>query len=200
MNKNIKRKKFNVSLLGESEVGKTRICNVYLGKEFDEVNLSTIGIESYIDTVTFDENEYKFKIYDTAGQERYRSISLSTIKITDGFILVFSVSNKKSFELLNYWYDSIKEVIDIQKKIIVLVGNKIDLPDRQVTNEETVAYAKTKKMKYFETSAKTGFGIKEVFKELYQDIYDAFKANKEKEENNIELEEKEKEKKKKKCC
>ena len=189
----IKRKKFNVSLLGESEVGKTRISNTYLGKDLDEYTLSTIGIESYMDTATFDGIEYKFKIYDTAGQERYRSISKSTIKITDGFLIVFSVANKKSFELINYWYESIQEVIDIKKKVLILIGNKIDLPDREVSNEEALEYAKAKNMKYFETSAKTGFGIKEAFKELYQDIYELFKKSKEK-SNNIELEKKPKKK------
>ena len=188
----IKRKKFNVSLLGESEVGK-RISNTYLGKDLDEYTLSTIGIESYMDTATFDGIEYKFKIYDTAGQERYRSISKSTIKITDGFLIVFSVANKKSFELINYWYESIQEVIDIKKKVLILIGNKIDLPDREVSNEEALEYAKAKNMKYFETSAKTGFGIKEAFKELYQDIYELFKKSKEK-SNNIELEKKPKKK------
>ena len=189
----IKRKKFNVSLLGESEVGKTRISNTYLGKDLDEYTLSTIGIESYMDTATFDGIEYKFKIYDTAGQERYRSISKSTIKITDGFLIVFSVANKKSFELINYWYESIQEVIDIKKKVLILIGNKIDLPDREVSNEEALEYAKAKNMKYFETSAKTGFGIKEAFKELYQDIYELFKKSKEN-SNNIELEKKPKKK------
>ena len=251
MNKNIKRKKFNVSLLGESEVGKTRISNNYLGKDLDEFTLSTIGIESYMDTAEFDGTEYKFKIYDTAGQERYRSISKSTIKITDGFLLVFSVNNRKSFELINYWYDSIKDVIDIKRKVIILIavpllleslyknimknirkskkekivssmmqitnilknfgidikrkviiliGNKIDLPNREVTNAEAVSFAKSKNIKYFETSAKTGFGIKEAFRELYQDIYDLFKSSKEKTENNIDLNEGNKDKKESKCC
>jgi small GTP-binding protein len=202
MNKNIKRKKFNISLLGESEVGKTRITNCYLGKEIEEINLSTIGIESYIDVAKFDGEEYKFKIYDTAGQERYRSISKSTIKITDGFILVFSVANKQSFTLIDYWFNSIKEEIDIKKKVIYLVGNKIDLENREVSNEEAVNYAKMKDILYFETSARTGFGVKEVFQQLYQDIYTLFKnnkANNNDSNDNIELNDK-KDKKKGKMC
>lgn len=202
MNKNIKRKKFNISLLGESEVGKTRITNCYLGKEIEEINLSTIGIESYIDVAKFDGEEYKFKIYDTAGQERYRSISKSTIKITDGFLLVFSVANKQSFTLIDYWFNSIKEEIDIKKKVIYLVGNKIDLENREVSNEEAVNYAKMKDILYFETSARTGFGVKEVFQQLYQDIYTLFKnnkANNNDSNDNIELNDK-KDKKKGKMC
>ena len=202
MNKNIKRKKFNISLLGESEVGKTRITNCYLGKEIEEINLSTIGIESYLDVAKFDGEEYKFKIYDTAGQERYRSISKSTIKITDGFLLVFSVANRQSFTLIDYWFNSIKEEIDVKKKVIFLVGNKIDLENREVSNEEAVNYAKMKDILYFETSARTGFGIKEVFQQLYQDIYTLFKNSKSNNDDgsgNIELNNK-KDKKKGKLC
>ena len=202
MNKNIKRKKFNISLLGESEVGKTRITNCYLGKEIEEINLSTIGIESYLDVAKFDGEEYKFKIYDTAGQERYRSISKSTIKITDGFLLVFSVANRQSFTLIDYWFNSIKEEIDVKKKVIFLVGNKIDLENREVSNEEAVNYAKMKDILYFETSARTGFGIKEVFQQLYQDIYTLFKnskSNNDDDSGNIELNNK-KDKKKGKLC
>ncbi len=204
MNKYIKRKKFNVSLLGESEVGKTRIVNCYLGKEMEEINLSTIGIENYMDEKEFDGEIYKFKIYDTAGQERYKSISKSTIKITDGFLLVFSVNNKQSFKLINYWFDSIKDETETSKKVIILVGNKIDLDNRQVTNEEAVNYAKMKNILYLETSAKTGFGIKELFKQLYQDIYNRFKIKNSKEDtsDNIVLnnDEKNKTKKNKKWC
>lgn len=202
MNKNIKRKKFNISLLGESEVGKTRITNCCLGKEIEEINLSTIGMESYRDVAIFDGEEYKFKIYDTAGQERYRSISKSTIKITDGFLLVFSVANRQSFTLIDYWFNSIKEEIDVKKKVIFLVGNKIDLENREVSNEEAVNYAKMKDILYFETSARTGFGIKEVFQQLYQDIYTLFKnnkANNNDSNDNIELNDK-KDKKKGKMC
>ena len=204
MNKYIKRKKFNVSLLGESEVGKTRIVNCYLGKEMEEINLSTIGIENYMDEKEFDGEIYKFKIYDTAGQERYKSISKSTIKITDGFLLVFSVNNKQSFKLINYWFDSIKDETETSKKVIILVGNKIDLDNREVTNEEAVNYAKMKNILYLETSAKTGFGIKELFKQLYQDIYNRFKIKNSKEDtsDNIVLnnDEKNKTKKNKKWC
>ena len=170
----------------------------------EEINLSTIGIENYMDEKEFDGEIYKFKIYDTAGQERYKSISKSTIKITDGFLLVFSVNNKQSFKLINYWFDSIKDEIETSKKVIILVGNKIDLDNRQVTNEEAVNYAKMKNILYLETSAKTGFGIKELFKQLYQDIYNRFKIKNSKEDtsDNIVLnnDEKNKTKKNKKWC
>ena len=158
MNK-IKRNKFNISILGESQVGKTGISNYFFNKNIDATYISTIGIDSNIAIALFDGEEFKFKIFDTAGQERYRSISYSTIKISDAFLLVFSVDNKKSFQQIDYWLDSIKEEIDANKKVIYLVGNKIDLEKREVSNGEAVKFAKLNKIKYFETSAKTGFCI-----------------------------------------
>ena len=187
MNRKIKRNKFNISILGESQVGKTRISNYFFNKKIEDVYLSTIGIESNIATSKFDDKEYKFKIFDTAGQERYRSISKSMIKITDGFLLVFSIANKKSFEQIDYWFESIREEIVPDEKVIYLVGNKIDLDKRQVSNEEGVNYANLRQIKYFETSAKTGFGIKEVFKNIFEDIYNLFKEKQLSKEEHIEL-------------
>ena len=92
-----KRKKCNIGCFGESMAGKS--CVIYYKKYniFDSNGLATIGIESTIDEEIFDGELYKFKIYDTAGQERYRTIALSIVNILDGFLLFFSVTNKTSF-------------------------------------------------------------------------------------------------------
>ena len=141
----IKRTKFNVSILGDTTVGKTSICSVFLGKEFSEITLLTVGIENNFVSVKFEGQEYKFKIFDTAGQERYRSIAKSTITLADGFLLVFSVDDKKTFETLGGWIKSIEENCDISKKSIILVGNRIDIEKRNVTNEEAYHLLKPKK-------------------------------------------------------
>ena len=167
----IKRSKFNISLLGDSHVGKTCIVNSLKGYPFDEGQIATIGIDDLMDEAKFDNKIYKFKIFDTAGQERYKSISTTTIQISDGFLLVFSVCDKESFEHISYWINSIEEKVDIKEKVMILIGNKIDIDERIVTHEEAVDFAKEHKIKYFETSAKTGFQIKESFKQLYEDIY-----------------------------
>ena len=91
MNK-IKRTKFNVCLLGEGQVGKTCIALVYTGHKFDGNTLMTVGLDNFLDTKKINGVEYKFKIFDTAGQERYRSISHQTIQISDGFVLYFLLS------------------------------------------------------------------------------------------------------------
>ena len=170
MNK-IKRTKFNVCLLGEGQVGKTCIVLVYTGHQFDENTLMTVGLDNYIDTKKINGVEYKFKIFDTAGQERYRSISHQTIQISDGFLIVFSVISRNSFEQISYWINVIEDNSDIKKKAIILIGNKIDVGNREVSYEEAFNFAKERNIDYFETQAKTGFGIKEIFHKLYEKVY-----------------------------
>jgi small GTP-binding protein len=212
MNK-IKRKKFNVSILGESRVGKTCIVSIHNGNHFDPNNLMTVGLDDYIETINLEGQEFKVKIYDTAGQERYRSISLSTVQISDGFILVFSVADRRSFEQINYWLKSIEEAVDRSKKVIILIGNKIDIEERQVTKDEALLFAQKNEFKYYETSAKLETGINEAFSELYQDLYKKYKELENKSQksddgrkNSVEINTIElrasisKEKKKNKCC
>ena len=169
---------FNISLLGESEVGKTSILKYYEDKIFENV-ISTIGIDISMKKVKFpdDEKEYKFKIFDTAGQERFKSISYSTIQLADGFLMVFAVNNRKSFQKINEWFTNISEHVDLKEKVIFIVGNKIDLV-RQVQKEEGEEFANKMGIKYKETSAKTGEGTEEVFQDIYNDIYERYKKQK----------------------
>jgi small GTP-binding protein len=197
----IKRTKFNVSILGESSVGKTSMINSLKGYEFDPNQIATIGVDDFIDEAKFENKEYKFKIFDTAGQERYKCISTNTIQIADGFLIVFSVTDRKSFELLDNWINNINESVDIKSKILILAGNKADIDDdkREVSREEAESYAKSNNLPYFETSAKSGLNIKEVFNKLYEDIFNLNKKIIDK--KNIELikEDKNKNRKKRKC-
>ena len=167
----IARKKFNINFLGDTTVGKTSIIKRHVKKTFDENAIATIGIDNIKDEKEFDKKKYSFKIYDTAGQERYKSISLNYIKLGDGFLLVFAVDNRETFDKLEDWVQNIYDSVQVEEKVIFLVGNKIDSPDRVVTKEEAEDYAKKKNFTYYETSAKTGEGIEELFDELYNKIY-----------------------------
>jgi len=93
MDDNIERTKFNIILLGETQVGKTSLIKFLTGKPFDEQKLATIGVDYEDREAVFDGKLFKFKIFDTAGQERYDSISNSILKKAYGFLLVFSVDN-----------------------------------------------------------------------------------------------------------
>ena len=144
----IERRKFNISLLGDTCVGKTNIIFCYHGQPFNEGGWATIGIDDFIEEFRFEGIDYKFKIYNTAGADRYDSVSSSTIPLSDGFLLIFSFDYRRSFEKLHQWMRTIKDKCDISKKVIFLIGNKIDLAERKVTNEEAIAFAKLYKIDF----------------------------------------------------
>jgi len=177
-----RKKCFKINVLGESSVGKTCIINSYTRNEFIET-LPTIGIDSYKVEKTFDNSEYKFKIFDTPGNERYRSLSCTILRFADGFVMVFAIDNRKSFETAKSWINFIKEYANLEEKVLYIVGNKSDVePEkRQVTKEEAESYAKCMNIKYFETSARTKKGIKEVFEEMFKEVYEISEIIKEKE-------------------
>ena len=199
MSVNIRRTKFNVIILGDGQVGKSSIIGNLKGKEFDDVGLSTTGIDFYNDTATFDGKIYTFKIFDTAGQERYKSISTQQIKLGDGFMVVYSVDLPNSFIQIRHWIDTIEEEVDLTQKPILLVANKVDL-ERKISHNEGFEFASDRNIKYIETSAKTGFNIKEAFNELYTEIYNLKKDDIKNTEENIKLKMISKNKKKKKFC
>ena len=188
----IKRTKFNVCVLGESHVGKTCMTEALTGIPFNENHLTTIGMENFKVNKVIDGQKYLFKIIDTAGQERYNSVSNSQIKIGDGFLLVFSVESEESLNKIDKWIQSIEKNANLAEKVMVLAGNKIDIEDRKITKEAAKNFAAERKMKYFETSAKTKVGIDDCFNELFQDIYDLNKKLeklKEEEEKNSKTKE-----------
>ena len=144
------------------------------GCNYDENLLATMGIDSFLEKENINNEIYRFKIFDISGVERARKTVYDVcIKISDGFILTFSFDIKSSLDSLNDFINHINDKINIKEKVIIILGNKNDIieKERKVSTEEGVLFAKSKNFKYFETSAKTGFNIKKVFSELYEDIY-----------------------------
>ena len=137
----------------------------------------------------------KIKLWDSAGQEKYHTLTHNYYKKCDGIIIVFDVSNKESFDKINYWVKSIHDNKDSAKIIKqVLVGNKIDLEnERQISKEEAEKMASSYSLKYFETSAKENIGINEFMLNLITDILQERDNSKNENNENIQLE-KEKEK------
>ena len=195
------KSKFNVSILGEKRVGKTSLVQVLTGFGFNESDIQTVGIDNFIYDKEIDNKNFKFMIFDTAGQEKFRSLSATTIQLAEGFLLVFSVDNRESFNLINFWIESISENSKIEEKVLILVGNKIDIEKREITEDEARKYAESMKMKYFETSAKENKGINEVFDEIFNDIYELNKNKINEKKDNFQLKEEplKKDKKKKFC-
>ena len=167
----IKKTKFNIFVLGDSQVGKTCMIKELRENTFNIDELPTIGLEIYMDSVTVDDINYKFKIFDLSGREKYKNIVISKLRLADGFILVFSVDNSDSLKQIDFWLHIIDDTVKSKKKKI-LVGNKIDIKKREISNQEAVNFAKERNMKYYETSAKTGFSIKETFNKFFFELYD----------------------------
>ena len=157
----IKRKVIRISMLGDSSVGKTSIINAFLNVEFNNTLLSNIGIEKTETKMKMkDGNEMKLIIWDTAGQERFHSISTGTIKNSQGIVVSFDLTNKKTFLNVKKWLEDIRDNND--KIPIVLFGNKCDiLEKREVEEEQAEEFAKTNNLTYFETSAKENININE---------------------------------------
>ena len=178
MEENIKRKKFNICLLGESAVGKTSLTKSLTGESFNQNVMSTIGIDYILHKAIIDGKEFTFKIFDTAGQEKYNSMASSLLHTMDGFLLVFSVDNRQTLEKIEHWINSIEQSVNRNEKAFIVVGNKIDINQRTVSNEEGVNFAHERNMRYFETSARTGFGVKGAFNQIFQDLYELDKKKK----------------------
>lgn len=157
--------------LGESGAGKTKILIRYQNENFKETGLSTVGIECYYKKVNYKNKRVKLVIYDTSGQEKFRTIVSNYYKNTDGVILIFDISNKKTFTKIEYWLNEIKENSGNDNGTFILFGNKCDLDsEREVSYEEGKALADKIGISYLEGSAKTGKNIKELFIILVRQI------------------------------
>ena len=140
-------------------------------------SLSTIGIDFKTKFFKFDDAKIKINYIDTAGQEKFRAISLNYLKGTDGAILVFDITKKNTFELIGTWIDDIREnnKNNIGK---MLLGNKADLEsEREVSKEEGEKLAQLLDCKYYETSAKTGQNVNEALDEIAKTTYLIWKNN-----------------------
>ena len=188
--------------LGDSMVGKTCLILRFIENLFTSNYLSTIGFDLKKKLIKLENNEkIKLLIYDTAGQERFKSLSRNYIKKADGIMVIYDITNKETFKNVENWIICAKE--EMKKNIpIYLVGNKADLEeDRKISYEEGKSLSEQYGLKFYETSCQTGDNVEKCFTDLAQDLYDIQKKEKEKEngDNNIKIETK-KSAKKKKCC
>ena len=162
---------FKIVIIGDTYVGKTNILSRYISNEFDPNSNSTIGVELTTKTYNFDNNDVKVQIWDTAGQEKYRSITSSYYKGAQGCLLVYDITKKKSFDNIDKWYSELKSNSD-EKIYTMLLGNKSDLEEnREVSIEEAEKKAKNFNIAFMETSAYNGNNINKAFNELINNVY-----------------------------
>lgn len=157
-----------VILLGDGGVGKSSLMNVYVNNKFDAQAYRTIGVEFLIKDVTVDRQQYTLQIWDTAGQERFKSLRTPFYRGADCCLLTFSVVDRKSFRDIDLWqkeflfYANISEA-DAEQFPFVVLGNKIDVPEREVTKEEAQEWCEAHGLPYYETSAKNSTNVDTAF-------------------------------------
>ena len=173
-----------ILLVGDSGVGKTTLLLKYVDNQFSDSHITTIGVEYKDKEIMVKDKKVNLQIWDTSGQERYRSITKNFYRNANGIIFVFDVTKKESFDHLKDWLNDSSEQENDFKKLVV--GNKTDLIEKRVINKETMEFfaeKENKNIKSFETSAKDGTNVDKIFQEIAELIL----ANKTDEEINQEF-------------
>ena len=190
--------RFKIMVIGESKVGKTSLIKRYTQDKFAGIYLTTVGVDFQDKVIQINDKKIRLQIWDTAGQERFRNIAKNYFHSSDGFLLVYDITDLNSLNSLNYWIEQIKANAPENTKS-VLVGNKSDLEkERKVSKEEGEEFAKKHNIKFYESSAKEGFNVNEIFEYLANEIYTEVKLKGRDKSSNTVL--KNEPKKKKKCC
>jgi len=162
-------------LLGDMAVGKTSLMMRLTDDEFNLNIIGTAGIDLKKKTLNIEGEDVKVLIYDTAGHERFRLIAKSQYKGSNGIVLIYDITDRKTFDNVSKWMEDIKENID-NKVEVMLVGNKIDKTnERLVKSEEGQALGEKFGVTFFETSAKTGEGVNSAFLNIVKNIYHKIK-------------------------
>ena len=170
--------KYKLIFLGDQNVGKSSILNRFLSDTFVEEYQATIGLDFQSKNVQIDNQDVHLLLYDTAGEEKFRSLIPMYTRDANIILLVYDITNKESFENLYVWLKDLTN-ININEVIICIVGNKIDLNEkREVSNEEGQKYAQEHDFIFQEVSAKTGEGFSELFyKSLFEKIRTKFRPS-----------------------
>ena len=160
----------SILLLGDTSVGKTCLISRYANGVFREDYIQTVGIDYVSKQEIINDKNINIKLWDTAGQERFKALTPTYLRGAEGIVLVYDVTNLESFESLKFWIESLKSNLGENSLPIVINGNKIDLDDRDVSSEDAKKFAQSNNFKYFETSAKSGIGVDELFREIVNQI------------------------------
>lgn len=159
-------REFKVVVLGDSGVGKTSFITRFVKRTFDDYTECTPGASYLSKTLTIDDVEVKFNIWDTAGQERYHALAKVYYRDADAVILVYDITKQISFLGLQKWMSEIRSTCG-EHIAIAMVGNKEDLIEREEVDVIVAKrYAAENYAAFLKTSAKTDYGIEEVFSEL----------------------------------
>ena len=156
---------FKILLLGNQEVGKTSFIIRFTEDQFNESPLSTIGVDIKNKEIKRKDKNILLKIFDTAGEERFRSISKNYFASADGILLLYDISNDESFKSIKEWIDNIKENVNLSEIGLIIVGNKCDMPEEEKAVNDLMVkdLEKNLNVKIIEASAKSNINVTESF-------------------------------------
>jgi len=181
LKKNMSKKeaKYKILILGDSKVGKSCFLTRYADKTYQEDYLSTIGMDYKIKNYELENGDIiKLYIWDTAGQDRFRSITSNYYKGADGIILIYDITKQETFNNVRNWITSIKEEAPA-KVVLILVGNKVDdEKNRAVPKSEGEKIADEYNLPFLECSAKSDINVTETFDVLIKKIVEINPKNK----------------------
>ncbi len=179
-------------LIGDSDVGKSCFFKRYFRNEFVEEKLSTIGIDRDFMHIKIENKLFKVTVWDTCGQEKFKFLPKNYYKNADGIFLFFDVTSKDSFDNVSNWMNDVKDNaaqrMSENNIEVFLIGNKIDLPGREISKEEAELQANSLGIKYFEISCKTNMNIPEVVQSMILECYKKYV----KKENGFQIDKKKK--------
>lgn len=162
--------KLRMIVVGNSGVGKSSVVSQYVESEFDGDMIGTVGINFKNKTVQIDNKTLQLQIWDTAGEERYWSITPAYCRKADGVILIYDITNSKTFESILFWKGKVIEYSP-EGVELMLVGNKLDMKNERAISEDTGREAASRiGSSFFEVSAMTGENIPEAFEALAKAI------------------------------
>jgi len=163
---------FKILMIGDSGVGKSSILLRFTDDDFEEDQPCTIGVDFKTKIVNLEDKRVNLTIWDTAGQEKFRSLTSSYYRGAHGIIITYDVTRRDTFDSLSMWLKEVEVYLTDKDPITLLVGNKVDKAERQVSRDEGAKFAKKHSMLFIEASAKTKLGIQQAFEELVQKILD----------------------------
>lgn len=164
---------YKLLLIGNSGVGKSCLLTRFADSTYEDIQTSTIGVDFKIRTIEIENKRIKLQIWDSAGQERFRTIAAAYYRGAHGIGVVFDVTDEKSFQSAQEcWVEEI-ENNNCSSARKLLIGNKCDLDgEREVSQEDAEELAERYGMNYIETSAKTSENVIEAFETISRDIFE----------------------------
>ena len=201
---------YKIIFLGDQSVGKSSILNRFYQDKFETDYQATIGLDFHSKNIEINGSSIRLLLYDTAGQEKFKSLIPMYIRDANIILVVYDITLKDSFTHTEHWVNETKD-LKREDAIFVLVGNKIDLADKRAISEKDAEnFASEKGFIFQEVSAKTGDGIEELFtQKIFGEMARKFKIGSEEENNThsnalggmkLEEEEHQPQKKKRGCC